>query len=113
VGNDFITYRENLALSLQATHSYCGEPLVDIQQQSPLEINLEIDEHLGEMDLVYTLQDSDVEEKGLASGVKTGYGGFKYNGEINILLFTTKIFRFPAGIFGFGFVVGSYLLVFS
>lgn len=68
IRNVFITHRENLPLSIKATRTYCWEPFVDLKQESPLEINLEIDEHLGEPDSVYTSQDSDEEEERLSSG---------------------------------------------
>ena len=63
VGNHFVTEGGNLALSIKLTGTYSWEPLVDLQQEAPLEIILEVDEHLNEMEAVYISSDSDGEEE--------------------------------------------------
>ncbi|KAG0136912.1 hypothetical protein HOY82DRAFT_598788 [Tuber indicum] len=72
VVNYFVTHGGTLKLSVKPTGTYCWEPSVDLQQEAPLEINLEIDEYLNEMDSVYISEDSN-EEDGFNSDTNIEY----------------------------------------
>jgi len=59
VGNHFITHGGHLSLSIKPTGTYSWEPTADLQQGEHVEINLDVDEQLGELGSVYISQDSD------------------------------------------------------
>ena len=59
VGNHFITNGGRLTLSNKPTGTYSWDPSADLQQEEHVEINLDVDEQLGELGSVYISQDSD------------------------------------------------------
>jgi len=113
MGNHFITHGGNLALSTKPTGTYGLETLVDLQQETPQEINLQLINSWVKWTWYIVHKTQMRRESVHLQGCNLCKAANHTIATKYFFLSVTKMFYFQVFIFCFSFVVDSYLFMFT